>query len=385
MKNCKKLFISFGVTFTLLACNSGGSGSNSEPNPYPYPAQGSYNGTSFDQLPQPSDSPYGVLANNYPSSYLPKFATSVDNNLKIAYGRNDESMVSKIAAYVSINGNEICSATPVAYDINSNTTFLVGAAHCFVMNKTSPTNVESADLATRANVMVSYGVNARLQPYQTYSNANVYVLQNYCYSATFVGAGKCPNYSIQQRVANGQGNDIAIIQVTGEFAGSGARNYYPQVVTSAEYPQTYAMAPILSIGYGVNTQSPSKNDKLLPRSTMYYVAGYQYATSSNTGYYYLYNSFYNNNVAFGKSGYTDLVCGGDSGGGDLFWTGTKWILLSEHTYGPLNSCGNFYKSLPNGATNVSAYYEWIESIISAGANAKANCQNGTIANCVTNN
>ena len=84
------------------------------------------------------------------------------------------------------------------------------------------------------------------------------------------------------------------------------------------------------------------------------------------------------------TGYASLVCGGDSGGGDLFWTGSKWILLSEHTYGPNSACGTFYSFyLPNGATNVSAYYDWIQSIIKDPTPA-VNCKNGTIANCVTN-
>jgi hypothetical protein len=83
------------------------------------------------------------------------------------------------------------------------------------------------------------------------------------------------------------------------------------------------------------------------------------------------------------AGYASLICGGDSGGGDIFWTGNKWILLSEHTYGPTSVCGTFYSYLPNGETNVSSYYNWLENII-MNKNPIADCTNGLIPNCVTN-
>ncbi|MDD3265845.1 MAG: hypothetical protein PHC75_01525 [Burkholderiales bacterium] len=380
----------------LFACNSGGSGNSSNPTagvyPYPYPAQGTYNGNLYTNLAQPSSVSSGILKNNYPSSYFPTqfggTSNSVNNNpaLQIAYGRNDESSVAKIVAFVFMNGNEICTATPVSYDANSDTTFLVGAAHCFVKNKTSATSMESVNLTISESTIVYNGVNS---PFATeYTNANVYVRKDYCYNAVFGIGSSCPNFSPADGAANGQGNDIAVIQVTGEYGGPNNRNNYPSLAESHEYPTPYTMAPILSIGYGINTQQPYGRG-CLPGGCgyMYYVAGYQYQASNSTGYHYLYSSYFNSTkIGNGYSyGYSDLICGGDSGGPDLFWTGSKWILLAEHTYGPSSSCGKFYKSLPNAATNVSAYYGWIQSIISAGGSAKANCRNGTIANCVTNN
>jgi secreted trypsin-like serine protease len=147
------------------------------------------------------------------------------------------------------------------------------------------------------------------------------------------------------------------------------------------------MAPVLSIGYGVNTQWPNSNascDTPTKCATMFYTANYQYWQQNTTGYNYLYNSYYNAG-GFGQFGYSSLICGGDSGGGDLFWDGNNnnWLLLSEHTYGPNGACGTFYNYLPNAATNVSAYYDWIQSIIEDHSPVD-NCKSGAIANCVTN-
>lgn len=396
MKNLVKLFLGVVPAAILLSCNSGG-GSSSNPtagvSPYPYPDQGEYNNVPYTNLAQPSSVSGGILKNSYPNSYFPtNFGinnTSLSHNpsLQIAYGRNDESDVAKIVAFVVMNGDSICSATPVKYDVNSNSTFLVGAAHCFVENKTSAINIESTNLIIRGKVAVYMGASP---PYiESYPNANIYISRNYCYNAIFGTGSSCPNFTPSEGAVNGQGNDIAIIQIDGEYGGIGNRSNYPSVARSSEYPLPYTMAPVLSIGYGINTQSPFSGNKcpLGGCGYMYYVAGYQYQTSDSTGYHYLYNSYFNASLSGNgySYGYSDLICGGDSGGPDLFWTGSKWILLSEHTYGPSGSCGKFYKSLPNAATNVSNYYDWIQSIINAGGNAKASCQNGAIANCVTNN
>ena len=365
-------------------CGGGSGGTTWDPNPYSCPAVGNYNGTLFNQISQPNIASNGVLANNYPESYLPTYAQG--KAVQIAYGRNDESAVAKISAYVTINNNSLCSATPVKYDSDTNTTLLIGAAHCFAENKTDKNTIESSNLAVASTVKVYYGVSSvgRI----AYPVTAVYLQQNYCYGATFTGENNdnCPNFTPTDGVQNGQGNDISIIEIQGEFGGAGNHVNYPQVAPAAEYPTTDSMAPVLSIGYGVSTQSPAVDSCNGGRcAIMYYVAGYQYVTAQATGYSYLYNSYYNSSAinAFGKTGYTALICGGDSGGGDLFWTGTKWILLSEHTYGPSGACGTFYNYLPNAATNVSSYYAWIMSIFNSPTRV-ASCQNGTIANCVTN-
>lgn len=369
----------------LVACNGGGGSSSgsggstfvTDPTP-PSPTMpaGTYNGLAYSDLGQP----LGLTA--YPESFWPN---KLQPSLQIAYGDNTESNIANLTAYVTMGGG-LCSATPVQYDPESNTTFLIGAAHCFVDNKTSETTLKRANLSPTSVLKVYYGVSKESANWESYPVVAVYLRQDYCYNATFTGINgdECPNFAPNSGVTNGQGNDIAVIQIRGKF---GDPESYPQVVPASEYPTPYTAAPVLSVGYGLNTQTPVTDDRFLPRSSMFYVANYQYWQQDSTpsgqgGYHYLYNSFYNNGE-FGQYGYSALICGGDSGGGDLFWTGTKWILLSEHTYGPGGACGTFYTSLPNGATNVSAYYDWIQSILTNLAPA-ANCSAGNIVNCVTN-
>ena len=374
----------------LVACNggggssSGGGGGGSDPDfatdPTPPSATmpaGTYNvngeSVPYSQLGQPIG-----LVEPYPNAFWPN---KLQPSLQIAYGNNSESNIANLTAYVTMGGS-LCSATPVKYDSVSGTTFLIGAAHCFVDNKTSATTLKSANLSPTSLLKVYYGVSKESANWTSYPVKAVYLRQDYCYNATFGIGGHCPNFSPSDG-ANTQGNDIAVIQISGQF---GDPESYPQVVPASEYPTPYTAAPVLSVGYGLNTQTPSTSDNL-PRSTMFYTANYQYWQQDSTpsgqgGYHYLCNSFYNSG-GFEQSGYSALICGGDSGGGDLFWTGTKWILLSEHTYGPGGACGTFYTSLPNGATNVSAYYDWIQSILTNLAPA-ANCSAGNIVNCVTN-
>ena len=371
----------------LIACNGGGGsssgGGGSDPNfatdpipPNPVQPVGTYNVNGVDVPYSQLSQPIG-LVEPYPNAFWPNGLPS----LQIAYGNNGESNIANLTAYVTMGGS-LCSATPVKYDSVSGTTFLIGAAHCFVENKTSATTLNRANLLSTSVLKIYHGVNAESDNWTSYVVKAIYLRQDYCYNSTFGIGGHCPNFSPSDG-ANTQGNDIAVIQIQGHYANLAS---YPQVVPASEYPTPYTAAPVLSVGYGLNTQIPSTSDNL-PGSTMFYTANYQYWQQDSTplgqgGYHYLYNSFYNNG-GFGQSGYSALICGGDSGGGDLFWTGSKWILLSEHTYGPGGACGTFYSSLPNGATNVSAYYDWIQSILT-NPTPVANCSNGSITNCVTN-
>lgn len=376
----KKILFSMGISLILVACNGGGSSSGSsfvdDPTPpSPTPSPGTYNGVPYSQLSQPTG-----LANTYPTAYFP-------TQLQIAYGRNDESQIANLTAYVKMGSSGLCSATPVKYESASNTTFLIGAAHCFVTAKDQPSTLTVSNLNSVGSLTVYNGVQPLVQG-QTYSVQAVYLRQDYCSGGTFTLGHECPNFSPNSGSGT-QGNDIAVIQIAGEYAESGASSNYPQVVPASQYPTPYTMAPILSIGYGMNTQIPDPNVPIYcpACSVMFYVANYQYWQQDSTplgqgGYHYLYNSYYNNG-SFGQSGYSSLICGGDSGGGDLFWNGSNWLLLSEHTYGPTGACGTFYSSLPNGATNVSAYYDWIQSILTD-AHPVADCQSGAITNCVTN-
>ena len=401
----KKIVYSLACCLALVACNGGGSSGGSgngwveDVTPAsPYPTVGTYNGTPYASLGRPT----GFTA-AYPTAFWPN---GLHNSLQIAYGNNSESAVVNLTGYVQVlniptpNGvmNDLCSATPVYFD-GSNTWF-VSAAHCFMKQKQNSNIVASSDL-WNFNInpaTISSGIGNNSLPIIPFNKISaVYVRQDYCQGATFSASSSsangsgCPNFFPSD---GGQGNDISLFSVVGEYPATGAKNYYPIVVPVESYPTPYTGAYVLSLGYGISTQSPLPYPYASCKSgvcgVLFSVANYQYWQQDSTpsgqgGYHYLYNSFYANtaNSSLYGSGYTSLICGGDSGGGDLFWNGSNWLLLSEHTYGPAGACGTFYNYLPNGATNVSAYYTWIQSIMKD-ASPIADCKLGAIANCVTN-
>ena len=380
----KKIIYSLIGACCLVACGGVGSSSSSGFQDDPIPLSpnapvGNYLGVAYSALGQPTG-----FSQAYPSSFWPSSNNSNIPAFQIAYGSNIESLVANLTALVHLK-RSICSATPIHYDPQSDTSFLVSAAHCFVNSKTSAITLSRSDMVAVSGLQIYHGIGSSLHDWDVaYSVKAVYLRQDYCYNGTFTSGGECANYTPQDGASGGQGNDIAIIQIIGQYAHPES---YPKLARAEEYPQTYSMAPVLSIGYGINTQVPNGD---LPSSctvgsscaVMYHTANYQYWQQDTTGYHYLYNSYYNNG-GFGQYGYSSLICGGDSGGGDLFWNGKNWLLLSEHTYGPSDVCGTFYPYLPDGSTNVSAYYDWIQAIINSN-DPVSSCTNGRISNCVTN-
>lgn len=391
----------------LSACGSGGAGGDgpTSAEPYPYPKPGNYNGTPYTQLGQPA----GFTA-SYPQQFLPNNLPQY--GLQMAFGNNSEAALIDLVAYIQVSNipypyppsnmvNDICSATPIYYDNIHDRTWFVSAAHCFTKQKQFANRVVESDIWSRSQPISimsgKYGNRAES------SNVTVFLPKDYCLGSSFAASssssygGSCPHFTPDD---GGQGNDIALFYIGGYFRHNTDNSRLPKIAPPESYPDTYTMAPVLSLGYGINTQAPNYDAKCStstePCGTMFAVVNYQYGVSNNTGYHYLYNSYYNSG-AFGSSGYTSLVCGGDSGGPDLFWTGSEWILLSEHSYGPVvdgnGVCGGFFDYLPNGATNVSVYYSWLQSIIYSDhsyttprANPVLDCKanaNG-VTNCVTN-
>jgi hypothetical protein len=380
----QKLLILVSLVIVLSACGGGGGGSgggSSTPTVYPDPNQtpGTYNGVPYSQLGYPP----GLT--DYPNVYFPTFATTSTNRYvpQIAYGYNTNQQIinltGEVTASTSVDYNDgltfFCSATPVKYDPESDWTFLVTAAHCVVNGKQNLQTVLPTDLFPYTNVYYGMGLGTSTQP--TVLNAiAVYVMNNYCYDDSFPKGETCSNFNTDdQASSSGQSNDLAIIQVQGQF---GDPESYPQIAPASAYPAQLSMAPVLSIGYGYNTQSPQP-DSSLTGNQMYYVANYYYLQDNSTGYHYLQNSYFNSS----QNGYASLICSGDSGSGDIFWTGQNWILMSVHSYGFGNSCGAYFPSPSNYATNVSAYYDWVMGILNS-STPIADCKNGIISNCVTN-
>lgn len=359
-----KLFIILLAGGILSACNGGGGSSSSSPVPTPTPTA-TISPNKVDPYPYPTPSIYPTMPDGFATA-TPSFmnGNTISRGLQIAYGHNTNSqapnLVAYINQYVAGEGTYICSATPIAAD-GVGGTWLVGAAHCYLSAKTNAAYVSANDILSMSNLSIFKGVHGQTQKA---SSLQVFVPKNYCQGATFSGLGECPNFGSYD---GGEGNDIALVHINAKFNDD---QNYPRLAQESEYPPAYAMAPVLSLGFGL-TNSGGIGD-------MFYVVNYFYQQSDAAGYHYLLNSYFNP-----YAGYSELICGGDSGGGDLYWNGSQWLLLSEHTYGPSDSCGNFYNYLPNGATNVSAYYSWLTNIINSGSGATAFC-NSESANCVTN-
>ncbi len=360
-----KLFIILLAGGVLAACNGGGSSSNSSPNPVPTPTA-TISPNKVDPYPYPTPSTYPSMPDGFADA-VPTFVAGSQSGhygLQIAYGHNSNplapNLVAYINQYVAGQGTYICSATPVAAD-GVGGTWLVGAAHCYLSQKTQASTVTINDILPRVNLKVLKGTNGDSL---ISDNVQVFIRKDYCQGATFSGLGECPNFGSYD---GGEGNDIALVHINSKFNDD---QNYPRLAQASEYPPAYAMAPVLSLGFGLTNSGGMGN--------MFYVVNYFYQQSDTVGYHYLLNSYFNP-----YEGYSELICGGDSGGGDLYWNGSQWLLLSEHTYGPSDSCGNFYNYLPNGATNVSAYYSWLSNIINSGTGATTFC-NSESAVCVTN-
>jgi hypothetical protein len=343
----KKLLILLAGGIFLTACNGGGGGSgSSNPTPSPTPSA-TISPDSVDPYPYPTPSTFPTMPNGFATA-LPSFvtwSTSSNYGLQIAYGHNTNPAAPSLVAFVNQlvtsyvypldpanNGWYICSATPVASD-GSGGTWLVGAAHCFLSSKSQRTTVSVSDILPPTNLRIKQGVYGSIAVAES---AQVFIRKDYCRGSTFDYLGACPNFGPGGIT---QGNDIALIHIAAKFNST---EIYPRLAESSEYPESYTMAPVLSMGYGDNNVVGGNGD-------MFYVVNYFYQQEDNLGYHYLLNSYFNP-----YAGYSALICGGDSGGPDLYWNGSQWLLLSEHTYGPsdADACGAYYSGLPNGATNV---------------------------------
>lgn len=321
----------------LSACGGGGGSANNgtDPNltsvdPYPYPQAQQYPTPPVWNLPTDDQ------INTTPSTY-------------IAYGSNRSNDVMKLTALVNIDNTHICTATPIHSDGTG--TWLVTTAHCILNKKSNANTVLSSELVNPATISIETIINGKWNSTQAQA---VYTPKDYCYGATFSELGGCPNFTANQDAGpNAEGNDIALIYTSGIVGDPTA---YPIIEPQNQYPQPYTMAPILSVGNG-------QTDATEYAGTTFYVTNYFYRQTDEKGYHYIYNSYFENNST--NSGYLNLACSGDSGGGDFFWNGSKWVLLAAHSFGQKDSCGSRYNYLPTASTDVGSYYNWIMNIINS--------------------
>lgn len=331
----------------IAGCNGGGGGSSTETSGTNPPM------TSVNADPYPFPP-----AKDYPTPpvwALPDFINGTSFGAKIAYGDASSEQVKNLNVLLNIANSNICSATPIKYDGSG--TWLVTAAHCLVIKKTDKKTIGASELINPSRLSIETSFNNQWQASEATS---VYVYSDYCKNNTFSEIGGCLNFYPGQDAGNGaEGNDIALIYTLGKI---GNPENYAHLAPQSEFPEAYTMAPVLSIGSGIT-------EDMNHAGVTFYVSNYLYRKTDTTGYHYLYSSYYDNN-----NGYMSLACGGDSGGGDLFWDGSKWILLATHSYGPQDGCGKAYNYLPNASTNVGYYYDWISTIIN-GSDKNLVCDN----------
>jgi hypothetical protein len=366
----------------LVAC-IGGKNSNNTPQIYPNP-----NPPNVIQYPTPPifDLPNFDVANGVvnPSHNQDQAQNFNITNLAIAYSDYNSNTSVAAMRILDMSGLVImkqatgiysCTAIPIMQTDNGYTVFIT-AAHCFVNNKNSPTALFDYNITAANDVFVYYGQQPNLASITNrLTVASIYLPMQYCYGATFNNGGHCPLFYY---TPNTQQNDIAVFVANGTF---GNANNFPKLIPPSQYPQVYTGAPILSIGYGAVNNSNQQPVLINGSPQAFYINSYYYMLNDNPGYHHVYNSYFNTS----QQGYTTLICEGDSGGPDLFWDGTNWDIISEHTFGPAGVCGGFFKNLyySNVATNVGNYYNWIVGITTSVANADNNfCLPEAGNNCI---
>lgn len=332
MKNI--LILISGITaLSIAGCNSGGGSSTQYP-------------VVPTNLVGPNDS-YKCLPSGYPGY-------SVNNGLKIAYGSrcrvSDLSVSNPIrpslesmAIALSYNGGgRYCTGTPLSsYESNGVVYgYVLSAAHCvFGGSKSAGESIGINNIKT-----FRYGMNYVNQTTDAYSGSGhtgeitaVYVPQQYCknsattYNAT-AGDFVCSNLVNQD-------GDIALLKVkynagvklskAVELANSNLSLPYPNY--------------IMALGYGITNTNEYNTD-------LFYITYEYFGTNSYQGFYgganTLMNGYSINNAFY------SIICGGDSGGGDFYWDGSKWRLIGVHSYGS-TACGAASYSY-GGAFDVSA-------------------------------
>lgn len=377
-------FMLAGLCATMLSSCMGGVYDGVTP--YPYPKQGNYAKPPIEIWPDFSVT-YGESSNHVSMKNNSSVYKSNSPSLQIAYQSSVDPRVEDLVGLLTVDvgdGYSICSATPIAYDAQSDRTTLVTAAHCVTATKSDPNALKPQDLYPVQDLYISQGIQAFSDPVHVFDVVSVYVPNNYCNGSKFLvdenGAYYCPNLKYK---AGTQGNDIAVVVISGKF---GDPQKYAQIAALPEYPTVGTKPTVLSVGFGV-VNGPGFEEVWPSHGIQAFaISNYLYGEINAQGYHYLLSSFFNEQ----QKGYAALVCSGDSGGGDFFWDqkdgqAGRWILIAEHTYGPSGVCGGFYKNLythGNGATNVGHYYDWVNAIVNSVASESDNHCDNAINNCV---
>lgn len=338
----RKFQLLFTVLVGLNACGSGGNGGSIPVEAYPH--------NPTNTLP----SGYQCLPSNLPTSNA-----AIDGKLQIAYGSNcqvadvtdssiQSSLESMSIALTSSSGLRYCTGTPISYDATTKVGYVLTAAHCVVGNSKSPgQSVTASNIVTFSNNKnyVNQSLNASSFSGVTGAIQAVYIPSQYCQANAFEfvnGSYQCSNLSEQ----NG---DLALVKVN--FANKPPLNINQQVQLATSSTQLASPSYIMALGYGITNTTPNNTN-------LFYITYENFATNSYKGENGL-STIMNGYSLYGTEAYSNIICGGDSGGGDFYWSNNAWNLIGVHSYGS-PTCGQSsssyaYSSLANpGASDISA-------------------------------
>jgi secreted trypsin-like serine protease len=271
---------------------------------------------------------------------------------QIAYGSNCQvadvpnleikaNLESMAVALTDSSGRRYCTGTPLSYDSSTGTGYVLSAAHCVVGNS------KTANQPVSANNIVTFEFN-RNYINQTLDASSwsgttgtvqaVYIPKQYCQSAAFVwrnGSYQCGDLAEQ----NG---DLALLKVS--FAPGKVLNINPQVQLANLDINPKSPSYIMALGYGItNTDSSNSN--------LFHITYENFATNAykdTVGKSVIMNGY----SPAGYNAYYSVICSGDSGGGDFYWSNNTWNLIGVHSYGA-SLCGQGSSSY-GGASDISA-------------------------------
>ncbi len=267
-----------------------------------------------------------------------------------------------------------CSGVPISYDSGLQSTWVLTAGHCVVPKKATDL-VTVKDLARPGLGMgdksaidsdailnvLSNGLYVYNGSHPDTSNIGmvydtddymvkaVYLLSTYCLGDEYKDHGGCSNYRATPGTAR---DDIALLLVNGKL---GDPDMYPQITKTVPPLGSY----ILSSGYGVMEAGGLGG-------TLAYVTQNFISVYFKPGYYFLRNAeFYTDESNMNHM--ENLICSGDSGGGNFYYTESKWYLVGLNSFGE-GLCMEKSHIIPKGSTynsttSVMQYNDWIESVM----------------------
>jgi hypothetical protein len=287
---------------------------------------------------------------------------------EIAYGctvagAKQEAKLQMLAvALLRQSGNtykRYCTGTPIRFDPASRVGFVVTAAHCVLRAiKPAGASVTSADIsAFRRNAATIYQgpigeLTGRAKITATVSA--VYVPSRYCKESSMNGG--CENLEKQ----NG---DIAVLKI---IAREGQTvDVLPNLQLA---PKTLAIGyaqTVVGLGYGLN-RSANPDD-----GTLYFVAYQSFGTDAYGGRHSeasIMNGYYSKQIKCGSFNcFYQIICLGDSGGGDFSWDGSHWNLVGAHSWVAAGiGCGlgsASYYDVASVSTDVRPFTAWIDRIL----------------------